>query len=85
MAVTIQLDPADEAILRDIAAQNQQTPEQYLTAIVQRSIWFRKRWDEITAPLAEDFKKSGMTDDELSDLINEEIHAMRAERRAAVK
>ena len=38
---------------------------------------------EISGPIADAFEASGMTEDELSDLLEEEKHAMRAERRAA--
>lgn len=37
---------------------------------------------DISGPIAEAFKESGMTEDELSDLLEEEKHAMRAEKRA---
>ena len=35
---------------------------------------------EISGPIAEEFEKSGMTEDELSDFLEAEKHAMRAER-----
>jgi hypothetical protein len=37
--------------------------------------------DEISGPIAAAFAASGMTEDELSDLLESEKHAMRAERR----
>lgn len=37
---------------------------------------------EILAPLAEDFEKTGMTDDELGDWIDSEIETHRAEKRS---
>ena len=36
--------------------------------------------EELSGPVAEAFRKSGMTEDELSDLLEEEKHRMRAER-----
>jgi len=36
---------------------------------------------EISGSIAEDFARSGMTEDELSDFLEAEKHAMRAERR----
>lgn len=36
---------------------------------------------EIGGPIAEDFARSGMTEDELGDLLEEAKHEMRAERR----
>jgi hypothetical protein len=41
---------------------------------------------EISGPVAEAFAKSGMTEDQLAEFLEEKKHAMRAERRArAVK
>jgi hypothetical protein len=36
---------------------------------------------EISGSIAEDFSRSGMSDDELSEFLEAEKHAMRAERR----
>jgi hypothetical protein len=36
---------------------------------------------DISGPIAEQFARSGMTEDELSDFLEAEKHAMRAERR----
>lgn len=40
-----------------------------------------KTIEELSGPIGEAFAKSGMTEDELSDFLEEEKHAMRAERR----
>ena len=37
---------------------------------------------EISGPIAEAFARSGMTEDELAEFLEQEKHAMRAERRA---
>jgi hypothetical protein len=37
---------------------------------------------EISGPIAEAFEASGMTEDELGDLLDEAKHQMRADRRA---
>jgi hypothetical protein len=36
---------------------------------------------EISGPIAEDFSRCGMTEDERSDLLEDAKHEMRAERR----
>jgi hypothetical protein len=41
----------------------------------------RKSLKEISGPIAEEFTRSGMTEDELSDFLETEKHAMRTERR----
>ena len=38
--------------------------------------------EEISGPIAEVFARSGMTEDELSDFLEAEKHALRAERRS---
>jgi hypothetical protein len=38
---------------------------------------------ELSGPIADAFVQSGMTEDELSEFLEQEKHAMRAERRAA--
>jgi hypothetical protein len=48
----------------------------YLEMVIQPSRSLR----EISGPIAEAFKASGMTEGELGDLLEEEKHAMRAER-----
>lgn len=40
-----------------------------------------KSLKEISGPIGEEFARSGMTEDELSDFLEAEKHAMRAERR----
>jgi ribosome-binding protein aMBF1 (putative translation factor) len=37
---------------------------------------------EISGPIADAFEKSGMSEEELADLLESEKHAMRAEKRA---
>jgi hypothetical protein len=40
-----------------------------------------KSLKEISGPIAEEFVRSGLSEDELSDFLEAEKHAMRAERR----
>ncbi len=55
----------------------------YITAVVEENAKAPMSIKEISGTTAEAFKASGMTEDELGDLLEEEKHAMRAERRAA--
>jgi len=41
-----------------------------------------KSLKEISGPIGEAFEESGMTEEELAEFIDREIHALRAERRA---
>ena len=43
----------------------------------------RPSLDEVLAPLREEFDRSGMTEEELTDLLEEAKHEMRAARRKA--
>lgn len=54
----------------------------YVSAIVERSTEKPLSLEEISGPIYQRFLESGMTDDELSDLLEAEKHAARANRRA---
>ena len=41
-----------------------------------------QKWDELVAPLHEDFRASGMTSEEVCELIDRELATVRAEIRA---
>lgn len=79
--VTIPDDLAGK--LESFAKARSQTPAQIAIIAIEREVSALERLDKELAPVRAAFEASGMTDDELSDLINEEIHALRRERRAA--
>jgi len=54
-------------------------PEQIALTAIRRTLQSDKNLEELLAPVRKRFQESGMTDDELSDLLEEEKHAMRKE------
>jgi len=54
----------------------------YVSTLVEQSTQSPLSLQEISGPIYERFLESGMTDDELGDLLEKEKHAARAERRA---
>jgi hypothetical protein len=54
--------------------------ETYAAALIEQSAKPPLTLAEISGPIAEDFARSGMTEDELGDLLEEAKHLMRAER-----
>ncbi len=80
MTLEISLTPEAEDRLRRRAAAAGKQPAELARAIVERDVR-RPTLEEISGPIYEEFLKSGMTDDELGDLLEEAKHAMRAEQR----
>lgn len=54
----------------------------YVATIVEQTVKASLSLTEISGTIADDFAKSGMTEDELSEFLEAEKHAMRTERRA---
>ena len=83
MNMTLAIPDGLAAKLETFAKARSLTPAQVALTAIEREVASWDRLDEVLAPVHAAFEASGMTDDELSDLINEEIHAMRRERRDA--
>ncbi len=81
MEITISVPPKIEGILARKAAAKGQDIKQFIESLVEHQA-VRPSLDEILAPMREDFAKSGMTEDELGELIKAERRAMREERQA---
>ena len=82
MTVTITLPPETEEKLRRRAAESGQTLEAYLQQLAEwhasngkdspaREPNSERTFDQILAPVREGFAKSGLTDEELTDLFEE--------------
>ena len=81
LSVTI---PDDLAVrLESVAKATDKTPEQVALAAIERDLTSLAHLDEILAPVRSAFEASGLTEDELTELLEVEKHAMRRERRAA--
>lgn len=92
MTITIDLPPDVEASVKAQAAKDGLPLEDYVMALVQEGTQRRDRidllaeksFDEILAPIRRNFEDSGMSDEELDDLLTESRkEASRARRERA--
>jgi hypothetical protein len=68
-----------ETRLRERAAVAGKHPAKLVQAIVERDLR-RPTLEEISGPIYQEFLKSGMSDKELGDMLEESKHALRAEK-----
>jgi hypothetical protein len=84
MTITVHLTPATAEKLHAQAAASGKDVETFVREAVEAKLAITGRsFRDIMAPVHEDFRKSGMTEEELSILIDEETAAVRAERKAS--
>ena len=81
MTVTIQLPVEDEARLAMKARQAGVDLPTYLERLLKAEV-SRPALDEVLNPVRDAFAESGMSEDELSDLLVKAKKQMRAERRS---
>ena len=81
MVLSIPLTPEVEAKLR-AQAQRIGVDVQTLATRTLERLALRSPLDDVLAPLRAEFDATGMTDDALSDLLEDAKHDMRAKRRA---
>jgi hypothetical protein len=80
MALKVPLSDDAEARLRERALAAGVDAETYAARVLEQQL-SRPSLEEVLAPLREEFEASGMTEDELVELLEEAKHDMRAERR----
>jgi hypothetical protein len=81
MVLTLSISAEAEAKLKSKAAAAGVDVETYAAQHLELIAAPPKSLKEISGPIAEDFARSGMSEEELSDFLEAEKHAMRAERR----
>jgi len=87
MSVTIHLRPEVERRLAERAAEAGLTLEDFLQQLAERegangSPRPVPTFEEMTTPIAEAVRVTGMTDDEVAQFFEEVVEEVRAERRA---
>jgi hypothetical protein len=82
MVLNLSLSPEAEASLKAKAAAAGVDPATYAARQLEQLARPVQSLKEISGPIAEEFAKSGMSEDELSEFLETEKHAMRVERRA---
>jgi hypothetical protein len=81
MVLSLSISPEAEAKLKSKAAAAGVDIETYAVTLIEQFTKAPLSLKEISGPIAEEFAKSGMTEDELADLLEEAKHEMRAEKR----
>ena len=81
--ISIPLSDEVEARLRVRAAALGQDVVTYAAQVLERLSQPPLSLREISGPLGEDFRKSGMTEEQLGDMLEGAKHDMRQERRKA--
>lgn len=81
MVLTLSISAEAEANLKAKATAAGVDVETYAARHLELMAGPPKSLKDISGPIAEEFARSGMSEDELSDFLETEKHAMRAERR----
>lgn len=80
MTIQIPISAETEAKLREKAAEVGQDIIDYAAGVLERIAEPPHSLREISGPLFDEFKASGMTDDELGDFLDDAKHRMRKQR-----
>ncbi len=81
MKLSVSISDEMERALKERARSAGMSEEMLAGYLLEHSLRVMPDLMTISGDTYEAFKKSGMTEDELSDLLEEEKHAMRAEKR----
>jgi hypothetical protein len=81
MTLSISLPPEAEARLKKRASAAGEDLSTYVTKLVTHFTDAPTPLEELSGPIYTKFLESGMTDDELGDVIEKAKHEMRAQRR----
>lgn len=82
MSVVLELEPEVEAKLKKRAVARGTEFNEYLVSVLKKHADISRTLDEILEPVRQNFADSGMTEDELNELIDREKSAVRAERES---
>lgn len=81
MTITIRLSSDEEKKLRERANESGQDVASYVQRLIARDIERPKTLAELLAPIHEDFRNSGMTEQELETFLESELVEAREERK----
>ncbi|MFQ5495584.1 MAG: hypothetical protein ACE5EX_09405 [Phycisphaerae bacterium] len=83
MTIEIPISPETEAKLREKAAAVGEDISAYAAGVLERSARQPVSLEEISGPIAEEFRRSDMNEDDLTDLLEAAKHDMRRHRRTS--
>ena len=81
MTINITISPATEARLRERAAAAGQPVPEFVSQLVEQAA-ASPSLEEALAPIRREFAESGMSEDELTQVLEDAKHEMRHERRS---
>ena len=81
MSVVLELEPEVEEKLKKRASARGTGLNEYLVSVLKKHANISRTLDDVLAPARKNFADSGMTEDELAELVDREIKAVRAERK----
>jgi hypothetical protein len=81
MVLSLSISNQAEAILKAKASAAGVDLPTYVSGLIEQSARAPLSIQEISGPVADDFAKTGMTEDELSDVLEDAKHQMRAEKQ----
>jgi hypothetical protein len=82
LALKLRLSRATSDKLAQRAAETGKPLNEYASELIEHAV-NTPSLDEVLAPVRAEFEDSGMSDDELSDVLEKAKHQMRAERRGS--
>ena len=82
MILTIELKPETEAKLKNRVVALGFEVDDYIENLIEKDLDKPKTLDEIFAPVRQEFKEQGMTEDEFDDLIYQARREVYAEKKA---
>ncbi len=82
MTLTITLKPETEAKLKNHAVALGYEIDDFVENLIEKELNKQKTLDEIFAPVRQEFKEQGMTEDELDGLIYQARREVYAEKKA---
>jgi predicted transcriptional regulator len=85
MTISITLNPDQERKLQELAHRSGKDPSNYVSDMLTAHLEGvkangQKTFEEILAPVWEGWRQSGMTEEEIDDLLERELQDLRRER-----
>ena len=81
MTIRIELRPDEEQALRERARQNGRDVAEYVHLVLKAHLEGPRTFAEILTPVWQGFRDNGLSEDEASGLLEDELAAARRERR----
>lgn len=74
--ITIAIEEGTEHLIEARASTRDQSVEQYVRSLIVKDILNSPTWDEVVTPIRQGFAESGLSEDELLAIIEQEREAL---------